>query len=215
MPPRFNQSKLNAAMRQLSTASNDLKRYGRQLEVAGRELDRKNRSAQSKLRQLPRSQPRVSVPEQILLDSVREHVTADPIDRPHDIFLSHATADLPLARALHDELQALGAEVWMDDFSIKLGQNIVRGIDRGISLSRVGIVLVTPAVIAGRYWVEKEFSALLNSKETVIPVLHEVSWSELAAYSPLLHLNKGLSTANRTLQEIAILIAGTLVDDAA
>ncbi len=76
MPPRFNQSKLNAAMRQLSTASNDLKRYGRQLEVAGRELDRKNRSAGDQLRQLPRSQPRVSVPEQILLDSVREHVTA-------------------------------------------------------------------------------------------------------------------------------------------
>lgn len=76
-------------------------------------------------------------------------------------------------------------------------------------------MLVTPAVIAGRYWVEKEFSALLNSKETVIPVLHGVSWTELAAYSPLLHLNKGLSTTNRTIQEIAVLIAGTLVDDAA
>lgn len=215
MPPRFNQSKFNTAVRQVRTASNDLKRYGRQLEVAGRELDRESRRAQSKLRQLPRSQPQVSVPERVLLDAVREHVAADLVERPHDIFLSHATADLPLARALHDELEALDTEVWMDDFSLKLGQNIIRAIDRGISLSHVGVVLVTPAVIAGRYWVEKEFSALLNSKETVIPVLHEVSWNELAAYSPLLHLNKGLCTADRTIQEIAVLIAGTLVDDAA
>lgn len=215
MPPSFNQSKLNAAVRQLGTASSNLKRYGRQLEAASRELDRESHRAQSKLRQLPRSQPRVSVSERVLLDSVREHVAIDLTERPHDIFLSHATADLPLARALHDKLEALDAEVWMDDFSIKLGQNIVRAIDRGISLSRVGVVLVTPAVIAGRYWVEKEFSALLNSKDTVIPVLHEVSWSELAAYSPLLHLNKGLSTRERTVEEIAALIAGTLVDDAA
>lgn len=148
---RFNQPKFNAAVRQLRTASNDLKRYGRQLEAVSRELDRESHRAQPKLRQLPRSQPRVSVPERALLDSVREHVAVDLIERPHDIFLSHATADLPLARALHDELEALDAEVWMDDFSIKLGQNIIRAIDRGISLSHVGVVLVTPAVIAGRY----------------------------------------------------------------
>ncbi len=63
-------------------------------------------------------------------------MAADPVGRAHDIFLSHATADLDLARGLHDALEELGAEVWMDDFSIKLGQNIVRTIDRGISLSR-------------------------------------------------------------------------------
>jgi len=50
----------------------------------------------------------------------------------------------------------------------------------------MGVVLVTPTVITGRFWVEKEFSALRNSKETVIPVLYDVSWIELEAYSPLL-----------------------------
>jgi hypothetical protein len=148
-----------------------------------------------------------------MLDSVGRHVAADSIARPYDVFLSHASADLGLARALHDELEVLGVEVWMDDFSIKLGQNIIRAIDSGIASARVGVVLVTRSVIAGRYWVEKEFSALLNSKETVIPVLHEVSWSELADYSPLLHLNKGLSTKDRTIEEIAELIAQTLVSE--
>jgi hypothetical protein len=70
---------------------------------------------------------------------------------------------------------------------------------------------VTPTVIAGRPWVEKEFSALLNGKKRVIPILHEVTLAELRAYSPLLHLNKGLKTADyRGVDEIAKLIFGTL-----
>jgi hypothetical protein len=39
-------------------------------------------------------------------------------------------SDLVLARELHDELEALSMEVWLDDFSIELGQIIVRAIDR-------------------------------------------------------------------------------------
>lgn len=215
MSPKFSQSKLNAAVRKLRSASNDLQQHGRRLKAAGRELDRENRRAQSRLRQLPPSQPRVSTSERTFLDSVAEYVAADPIEREHDVFLSHATVDLPVARQLHDELHALGADVWIDDFSIRLGQNIVRAIDRGIASARVGVVLVTPAVIAGRPWVEREFSALLNSKETVIPVLHNVTFAELARYSPLLHLNRGLTTADKTIEEIALLIGRTLVDQAA
>jgi TIR domain len=152
----------------------------------------------------------VTTSEQALLKSVREHVAADPIEREHDIFLSHATADLALARALHHALEELGADVWVDEFSLGLGQNIARAIDRGIACSRIGVVLVTPTVIAGRPWVEKEFSALLDGKEAVIPILHEVTLEQLHAYSPLLHLQKGLNTTDRTVEEIAKLIVSTL-----
>ena len=77
MAPKFTQSKVNAAVRQLRTASNDLRRYGQQLEAARCELDRENRRVQSRLRPLQRSQPRLSVSEQRLLQSVRGHVTSD------------------------------------------------------------------------------------------------------------------------------------------
>jgi len=46
--------------------------------------------------------------------------------REHDVFLSHASVDLPLARELYAALIQLNVDVWMDDFSIKLGKNIVR-----------------------------------------------------------------------------------------
>lgn len=151
MARKPSKAQLNSSIRKLQSAANDLNRHERRLKAAGRDLDHESHRARSRLRQLPRSQPPVSISEEALLTSVSEHVATDPVDRPHDIFLSHATADLELARELHNELEALDAEVSMDDFSIKLGQNIVRAIDRGISLARVGVVLVTPAVIAGRY----------------------------------------------------------------
>lgn len=160
-------------------------------------------------------QPRVtyvapSAPERELLESVRTHVAADTIERKHDIFLSHASADLSSARILYRALKERGADVWMDTFSLRPGQNFVRGIDRGISLSRIGVVLVTPTVISGRKWVEREFSALLVDKETIIPILDKVTSSELQAYSPLLNLKNSLSTASHSFEEIADLIVGIL-----
>lgn len=152
----------------------------------------------------------VHMSEWTLLKSVREHVAADPVEREYDIFLSHSTDDLHIARELCHALKELDVEVWLDEFNLGLGQNVLLAIDRGISHSRIGVVLVTPHVIAGRPWVEREFSALLNNKETVIPVLHKVTMAELQKYSPQLHLNKGLSTADHTVEKIAKLIVATL-----
>lgn len=147
--------------------------------------------------------------ERELLKSVRQHVAADPVEREYDIFLCHATAD-PYARTLRYALEELGAKVWFDESCLELGENFVLAIDRGIARSRIGVILVTPTVITGRPWVEKEFSALLDDKEKVIPILHEVTWTELRKYSRLLHLRNGLSTANRTVEEIAKLIVNAL-----
>lgn len=203
MPSRPSKAKLNAAVRKLKSASSELERQGQKLERLGRQA----RSASTRSRTV---NYRPTPSDEALLRTVREHVAADPVQRQHDVFLSHAGPDLPTARELYVSLVELGVEVWMDDFSIKLGQNIVRAIDLGIASSQVGVVLVTPAVIAGRYWVEQEFTALLNSKDKVIPVLHDVSWEELAGYSPLLTVKKGLSTNEHSFEEIAGMIVSTL-----
>jgi len=203
MPSRPSKAKLNPAVRQLKSASN---KFDRDMRSAQTDLNRIARRAQSSLT----TTYRVSPSDQALLRSVREQVAADPVQRQHDVFLSHAGSDLATARELYVSLVELGAEVWMDDFSIELGQNIIREIDQGIASSQVGVVLVTPAVLAGRYWVEQEFTALLNSLEKVIPVLHEVTWTELAGYSPLLTVKKGISTEEHTIEGIAEMIFSTL-----
>lgn len=199
-------AKFNSAVRKLKSVSRDLDR-------ASADLKRLERRARSEAARSRTVSYRPTPADAALLRSVREQVAADPVQREHDVFLSHAGPDLATASELYTSLVELGAEVWMDDFSIKLGRNIIREIDLGIASSRVGVVLVTPAVIAGRYWVEQEFTALLNSKDQVIPVLHGVTWTELAAYSPLLTLKKGLNTEEHTIEEIAEMIVSTLFLD--
>ncbi len=111
MASRPSKAQFNSSIRKPRSASNDLNRYGRRLdEAARRELDRESRRARSRLRQLPRSQPPVSTLEEALPSSVSEHVAADPVDRPHDVFLSQTIADLDLVRALLEALKELGAE---------------------------------------------------------------------------------------------------------
>ena len=205
MPSRPSKAKLNSAVRQLKSASNKFDRDTRSAQT-GPESD----SSPGAVVLLPPPNYVSSPSDQALLRTVREQVAADPVQRQHDVFLSHAGSDLATARELYASLVELGAEVWMDDFSIKLGQNIIREIDHGIASSQVGVVLVTPAVLAGRYWVEQEFTALLNSLAKVIPVLHEVTWTELAGYSPLLTVKKGISTEEHTIEEIAEMIFSTL-----
>jgi hypothetical protein len=208
MASRPNMAKFNAAVRKLKSSSNQFDRDMRSAQTELNRIARRSRSSST-------TTYRLSPSDQALLRTVREQVAADPVQREHDVFLSHAGPDLSTAQQLYASLVEHGAEVWMDDFSIKLGQNIIREIDLGIASSQVGVVLVTPAVLAGRYWVEQEFTALLNSKAKVIPVLHEVTWTELANYSPILTVKKGLSTEEHTIEEIAEMIVSTLfVDDA-
>ena len=182
MPSRPSQTKLNSAVRKLKQTGRELERAGHRLEIVRRDAERQARRTRSQLRMQPNTSTRLSPSEWHLLEQVHEHVAADPLPREHDVFLSHASVDLPLARELYTALIKLDVDVWMDDFSIKLGKNIVREIDLGISRSQIGVVLVTEAVLAGRYWVEQEFSALLNCKEQVIPLLYGVSWERLASY---------------------------------
>jgi hypothetical protein len=50
-----------------------------------------------------------------------------------DLFISHAWEDKDrLVRPLARYLQNLGARVWYDEFSLSLGDSLMRSIDRGL-----------------------------------------------------------------------------------
>lgn len=58
----------------------------------------------------------------------------------------HASEDkAALARPLAERLRAEHVEVWYDEFSLSVGDSLRRSIDRGLSQSRFGIVVLSPS----------------------------------------------------------------------
>ena len=146
------------------------------------------------------------------LTPVRENVETLAVSKPQlrDAFLCHAWDDrLGAAKDLHDLLEARGVRVWFSEKDVGLGVPLMRAIDKGLAASRVGIVLVTPAML-GRLPAEsiadKELSALLAG-ERLVPVVHQTTFEKLRDVSPLLASRSGLSTAEESMAEVAAKIA--------
>lgn len=85
----------------------------------------------------------------------------------------------------------------------------MRSIDKGLANSRVGLVLVTPAMLdtlpKGGV-ADKELSALLAG-ERLVPIVHQTTYDALREVSPLLASRNGLNTADETLAEVATKVA--------
>lgn len=127
-----------------------------------------------------------------------------------DMFLCHAWDDRQgAARELHDLLEAQGVSVWFSEKDVGLGVPLMRAIDKGLANSKIGIVLVTPALLKSlpnEGIADKELSALLAG-ERLIPVVHGTTFEALRDVSPLLASRSGLSTAEETMKEVAAKLA--------
>ena len=155
----------------------------------------------------------VYTPAQIrTLTPVRENVESLAASQPdlRDVFLCHAWDDRQgSAKELHDLLEASGVRVWFSEKDLGLGVPMMRAIDKGLVNSRIGIVLVTPAMLKrlpAEGVADKELSALLR-RERLIPVAHETTYEDLEKVSLLLASRAGLSTAEETMAEVAAKIA--------
>jgi hypothetical protein len=83
-------------------------------------------------------------------------------------------------------------------------------MDKGLQKARAGVALLTPAYLAGRFWTERELAALLH-KGTLIPVLHGVTFAQVAEYSGILPDLAGFETARDSIEVIAQKIAAAAV----
>jgi len=102
-----------------------------------------------------------------------------------------------------------GVRVWFSEKDVALGTPLLRGIDRGLAKSRVGIVLVTPALLRrlqGESIADKELSALL-ARDQLVPIVHETTYEALREVSPLLGSRTGLSTAENPMADVAAKLA--------
>lgn len=145
------------------------------------------------------------------LTPVRENVEKrSSVPDLRDVFLCHAWDDRKgAAKELHDLLESRGVSVWFSEKDVLLGSSLLREIDKGLAKSRIGIVLVTPALLnrlAGEGIVDKELSALL-ARDLLVPIVHNTTYEDLREVSPLLGSRSGLSTAEEPMTDIAAKLA--------
>ncbi|WP_363347301.1 toll/interleukin-1 receptor domain-containing protein [Methylocystis echinoides] len=151
-----------------------------------------------------------TVAEVRALSPVREGVEKRASLDLRDIFLCHAWDDRQgPAKELHDLLESLGVKVWFSEKDVGLGTPLLRAIDKGLANSRIGIVLVTPALLRRlptEGIADKELSALLAG-ERLVPIVHNTTYEALREVSPLLASRSGLSTAEQPMAEVASKLA--------
>lgn len=146
------------------------------------------------------------------LTPIRESVEAQATRHPdrRDVFLCHAWDDRQgAAKQLHDLLEAAGVKVWFSEKDLGLGVPMMRAIDKGLANSKVGLVLVTPALLERlpkESVADKELSTLLAGNR-LVPIVHNTTYEALRDVSPMLASRTGLDTAEDSMSEVAAKIA--------
>lgn len=107
-----------------------------------------------------------------------------------DIFISHASEDKEaFVRDLANALSAMELKVWYDEFTLTLGDSLRRSIDQGLANSRFGIVVLSKSFFS-KEWPQRELDGLvakeISSGKLILPIWHNVSKDDVAAFSPIL-----------------------------
>lgn len=148
----------------------------------------------------------------------------------YDVFICHAAEDKDsLVRPLAEILRKHRVEVWYDEFCLRPGDSLRRAIDRGLTSSRLGVVVLSPDFFS-KSWPQWELDGLVQRElaaenPVVVPVWHRVTHEDVLAFSPSLadkvaiQSAKGPAAVARRLLEIltpggsTLLIARDLVLD--
>jgi hypothetical protein len=210
--------------KKISVKSADLVRYETQL-AKEKALERKKQDELLKKREkealahqklltqeLERQKKALYAPPATLLPSTPQLPVVDNVK--YDVFISHASEDKddfvrPFAQALIDR----GIAVWYDEMTLRWGDSLRKNIDKGLSSSRFGIVILSKNFIQ-KQWTEYELNGLItsemNGQGRVLPIWHEISKSEVIKFSPSLADKVAMNTSTQTMDEIVKELASLL-----
>lgn len=126
----------------------------------------------------------------------------------YDVFISHAWEDKDtFVRPLADLLQKFGLRVWYDEFSLKVGDSLSGTIDKGLSNSRYGVVVLSKAFIT-KPWTEYELRGLITKEvgkeKVILPIWYKITKDEIAQFSPTLADKVALLTEKLNTTQIAL-----------
>ncbi len=129
----------------------------------------------------------------------------------YDVFISHASEDKeelvrPLALAMQEE----GLKVWYDEMTLKVGDSLRRSIDKGLSNSSYGVIVLSEPFFS-KGWPQYELDGLVSKeiegKKVILPVWHKTSMDQVRSYSPTLADRIALKTSDLSVRQIATQIA--------
>lgn len=150
---------------------------------------------------------KISADELALLNQSREAIFSRPEPSEYDVFISYAHSDgEQVAKQLKEKLEYLEVTVWFDVDAMRAGKSLARQMDRGLQKAKAGIVVLTPDYVRGGFWTEHELGVILHM-ESVFPILHHVTFTQLAKFSAFLKDRIGFETARETLIAIAAKLA--------
>lgn len=173
-----------------------------------RELDRQRRAADDLQRSIASTSRSIT---QVSSTTFAKEATEEP---DYDFFISHASEDKDeVARPLAEALSVLGCKVWYDELTLKVGDSLRRSIDKGIARSRFGVVVLSETFFK-KDWTQRELDGLtqqeIAGESRILPLWHRVTAAEVRKFSPSLADKVALSTATKTIDEIASLLGSMI-----
>jgi hypothetical protein len=145
----------------------------------------------------------------LMLRVLERQMIADSSRRKdhYDAFIAHATEDKDtVVRPLTTALVQLGFRIWYDESELRVGDSLRRSIDRGLSKSNYGIVVLSKAFFA-KNWPKYELDGLtakeIKGRKVILPIWHGVGSRDVFKYSPSLADKVAINTASMTIRQIA------------
>jgi hypothetical protein len=107
-----------------------------------------------------------------------------------DVFICHASEDKErFVGELANRLRSVGASVWYDDFSLRLGDRLKDKIEEGLKKSRFGIAVLSKHFF-DKKWPQDELNVLVQrdsfNRKVILPIWLDVTYEDVFAQSPLL-----------------------------
>ena len=148
-------------------------------------------TVRSSIRKLPGALPEArEVPLSSVPSLVREDLPPDreDDDREFDVFISHASEDKDeIVRPLAHALRSCDLSVWYDEFEFKIGDSLRQQIDKGLSASHFGLVVLSEAFF-GKGWTNYELDGLvtksITGEQVLLPIWHGITKQAVIDYSP-------------------------------
>lgn len=134
-------------------------------------------------------------------------------------FISHDSRDKDaVARKIAINLKRMLCPVWYDEFSLKVGDSLREGIEKGLKECKKCILILSPNFLSNNGWTKKEFDSIftreiLTDERLVLPVWYKVTKELIFDYSPSLLNVKGVDWDALGEEEVCRQLYRVIVDD--